>query len=140
MVLKYTCSFHEGMLSNLTCVLICSLTIYLEYGVKESCIKKFVLVAEKCIWDSLLKEVKLCRVSILFFIFLTKCSTKYHFLKIYQLFGLTNSTNLGSLNVNKEVINFECYYFDSESYSFFSSIWNKLAFLYVLSRSSPLRW
>ena len=50
------------MLSNLTCVLIYSLE--LEDGVKDNCSENFVIFAEKYLWESLLKEVTLCRVAL----------------------------------------------------------------------------
>ena len=54
------------MLSNSTCVLIYSLTIQFDIGVKDSCSENFVTFPEKYPWGSLLKEVTLCRVLISF--------------------------------------------------------------------------
>ena len=49
-------------------------------SVKDSCSENFVIFAEKCQEESRF--------------FLTKLSTKYDFLEIYQIFNVTNSTNL----------------------------------------------
>ena len=70
-----------------------SLTIYLEDGVKDSCSGNFVIFAEKCPWESLRKKVTLCGISLFFWLML---SVKYDFLEIYEIFNVTNSTNLGS--------------------------------------------
>ena len=40
-----------------------SLTITFKYGLKDSCSENFVTYAEKCPWESLLKEATLCRFS-----------------------------------------------------------------------------
>ena len=58
---KYTFSVHKTILSNLTYVLIYSLTIWQQY---DSNFENFVIFAEECPWKSLLKEAALCRVSI----------------------------------------------------------------------------
>ena len=56
MTILNTCSFQKKLQSNLTCVLIYSLTkCVLKYGFKESCVlKNFVKLAEICPWQSLL--------------------------------------------------------------------------------------
>ena len=57
------------MLSNLTYVLIYSLTIQHEDGFKDSYSEHFVIFGEKSPWQSLSKEVTGCRVPIFFFFF-----------------------------------------------------------------------
>ena len=44
----------------------CSLTIKFENGVKDSCSENFVIFAKKCLFESLLEEVTVCRVLISF--------------------------------------------------------------------------
>ena len=65
MLIFNTCSFQKKMLSNLTCLLIYSLT--------------------KCA----LREVTVFRVPT----FWTNRSSRYNILRIYEIFNITNSTN-----------------------------------------------
>ena len=59
---------------------------------KDNCSEDFVIFAENYLWESLLKEVTGCRVSIFFW---TICSAKYDFIEIYEIFCVTNGTNFG---------------------------------------------
>ena len=59
---------------------------------KNSCSENFVIFAEKCPRESLLKEVTYIEFR---FFFLTKRSAKYDFLEIYEIFSVTDSINMG---------------------------------------------
>ena len=80
------------MMSNLTYVLIYSLTIQLKDGVNDSCSVKVCNICRNMSVKEFTEEVILSRASIFF---LTKCSAKDNFLEIYEIFNVTNSTNLG---------------------------------------------
>ena len=64
MLILNTCSFQNNMLSNLTCVLIYSLTkCVLEDGFKDSCVLKFCKTCKNIsMTEFIVKEVTLFRV------------------------------------------------------------------------------
>ena len=109
---------------------------FLETGVKDSCSENFVTFAEKWPWDSLLKEGKLCRVSI----FLNQVLREIWFLRnLRNIQGdLTDKSVL--LNViKKRIINFEsCSLFRWCEVFVGKNIRQQTCCLYVFCDSSPL--
>ena len=66
MILNTLAVFATGFYLIQYGILMYSLTIYLEDGVKDSCSGNFVIFAEKCPWESLRKKVTLCGISLFF--------------------------------------------------------------------------